>query len=110
MAEAKVGDLLEFIGYQLTREEAIQLLKVSLFLVLVLFAVVNTSQINDNSVEAAASKFWDTDPSNLKKLLIDSVPRWDETAFAAGRYGQDDPIGAVPSMWTFTRTTHDGQG
>jgi hypothetical protein len=33
----------------------------------------------------------------MRKLLNDAVPRWDETAFGAGRYGQDDTGGGIPS-------------
>jgi hypothetical protein len=56
-------------------------------------------QISDNNVEAAVNKFYETEPSNLKNLLLDSVPRWDETAFASGRYGQDDTTGGQRSTW-----------
>jgi hypothetical protein len=48
------------------------------------------AQISDNNVETAVTKFYETDSSNLKGLLSDSVPRWDESAFGSGRYGQDD--------------------
>jgi hypothetical protein len=52
-------------------------------------------------VESAVNKFYETDPSNLKTLLTDSVPRWDETAFASGRYGKDDTASGQRSMWDF---------
>jgi hypothetical protein len=55
------------------------------------------AQICDSNVEQAAMKFWDTEPSNMRKLLNDAVPRWDETVFGAGRYGQDDASGGIPS-------------
>jgi hypothetical protein len=56
-------------------------------------------QISNNNLETAAQKFWETDPSNLKNLLNDSVSRWDETAFGSGRYGQDETSGGMPSTW-----------
>ncbi|KAF2823964.1 hypothetical protein CC86DRAFT_372119 [Ophiobolus disseminans] len=77
----QISLLLDFIGYQLGKDEAIQLLKIS-----------------NNNVETAASKFWDTDASNLKKLLNDSVANWDDTAFASGRYGQDETSGGIPTF------------
>ncbi|KAH7074596.1 hypothetical protein BKA63DRAFT_513308 [Paraphoma chrysanthemicola] len=81
MADDKVSDLLEFIGYQLGRDDAVQLLKIC-----------------ESNVEQAAMKFWDTEPANMQKLLKDAVPRWDETAFAAGRYGKDDTTGGMPTF------------
>jgi hypothetical protein len=54
-------------------------------------------QISDNNLEAAVNKFYETGPANINKLLSDAVPRWDETAFGSGRYGQDDTAGR--STW-----------
>lgn len=59
-------------------------------------------QISSNNVETAIQKFFDTEPSNLKGLLSDSVPVWDQTAFGTARYGQDDPATgpSIPSTWS----------
>ena len=61
------------------------------------------TQISNNSIEAAASKYYDTEPQNLQKLLKDSVPRWDETAFGAGRDGEYEPGNNIPSTWKLWR-------
>ncbi|KAH8733220.1 hypothetical protein GQ44DRAFT_23252 [Phaeosphaeriaceae sp. PMI808] len=76
-SDDKINELLEFIGYQLGKEDALQLLKIS-----------------DHNVETAVMKFFETDPANLKSLLDSSVPRWDNTAFSAGRYGEDNTSSA----------------
>jgi hypothetical protein len=56
-------------------------------------------QISDNNLDAAANKYYETGPDNIHQLLRDAVPRWDETAFGSGRYGQDDTVGAQNSTW-----------
>jgi hypothetical protein len=56
-------------------------------------------QISDNNVEAAVNKFYETDPSNLHKLLKDSVPRWDDTVFGSSSYGQDDTSDRHQGTW-----------
>jgi hypothetical protein len=61
-------------------------------------------QISDNNVEAAVNKYFETEPTNMQRLLTDAVPRWDETAFGSGRYGQDDTGGAQTSMSPPTST------
>ena len=54
-------------------------------------------QISNNNVDTAVQKFWDTDPANLKNLLNDSVPKWDDSAFGSGSYGQDETSSGMPS-------------
>ncbi|KAF2028373.1 hypothetical protein EK21DRAFT_90659 [Setomelanomma holmii] len=81
MADTKVADLLEFIGYALTPDDAVQLLKIC-----------------DNNLEQAAMKYYETDPANMRKLLTDAKPQWDNTAFGAGRYGENDGNGGIPSF------------
>ncbi|KAL5121761.1 hypothetical protein ACEQ8H_000448 [Pleosporales sp. CAS-2024a] len=66
-----VSTLLSFIDDQLSYDEA----------------------ISDNNLEAAVNKFFEAGPANINKLLSDAKPRWDETAFGSGRYGQDDAGG-----------------
>ncbi|KAH5578003.1 hypothetical protein HBI26_135220 [Parastagonospora nodorum] len=66
--DENVDTLLSFIDGQLSRDEALQLLKIS-----------------DNNLEAAVNKFFETGPANINKLLKDAVPRWDETAFGGGQ-------------------------
>lgn len=53
-------------------------------------------QISNNDLGQAASKFFDTDPANLKSLLLNSEAKWDETAFGGAGYGHEDA--ALPSM------------
>jgi hypothetical protein len=110
--EEDVQTLLDFTGYQLGKDEARQLLKVwpGLF---TLSRVLTAAQISNNDLETATQKFFETDPSNLKSLLSDSVPNWDESAFGSGRYGQDDTTGAnIPSTWSrahaHNRTCREG--
>lgn len=70
--------LLEVTFYDLTKEQARQLLG-----------------ITGNNVQAAVDKFYETDSSNLEALLRDSKPTWDETAFGGGRYGENDASGGT---------------
>ena len=57
-------------------------------------------QICDDDVMTAMNKFFETDRANLHKLLRDAVPRWDESAFGAGSYAQEDNGGGHPSTFT----------
>jgi hypothetical protein len=86
--DAAVHMLLEFSGYALDKDDARKLLKIS-----------------NNNVETAAQTFFDTDAAKLKQLLADSTPRWDETAFGSGRYGQDETSAAIPSTWGHGHST-----
>ncbi|CAO2649656.1 Nn.00g070410.m01.CDS01 [Neocucurbitaria sp. VM-36] len=79
--DENVAMLLDIIFYQLDKEQAKQLLG-----------------ITGNNVQAATEKFYDTDIDSLKALLRDSKPKWDETAFGGGRYGEEDTSGAVPTF------------
>lgn len=78
--DGDVDTLLSFINYRLDKDEAKRLLA-----------------IMGNNVETALMKFFDEDIANLKTLLKDSKPNWDDTAFGAGRYGNEDTTGSVPS-------------
>ncbi|KAH3982083.1 hypothetical protein HBI18_219550 [Parastagonospora nodorum] len=66
--DENIDTLLSFIDSQLSRDEALQPLRIS-----------------DNSLEAAVNRFFETGPANINKLLKDAVPRWDETAFGGGQ-------------------------
>ena len=56
------------------------------------------ARITNGDVNNAAEKFFSTDPSDLPALLRSQDPtRWDNTAFAAGRYGEDSNSGGIPS-------------
>ncbi|CBY01009.1 predicted protein [Plenodomus lingam JN3] len=68
-----VGQLLDVICYQLDKEEATKLLAIS-----------------GKNLQAAVQKFYDTDIESLRSLLRDSPATWDESAFGAGRYGDND--------------------
>ncbi|KAH7357474.1 hypothetical protein BKA66DRAFT_473340 [Pyrenochaeta sp. MPI-SDFR-AT-0127] len=76
-----VSQVLDIIFYQLDKDQARQLLA-----------------ITGNNVQAAAGKFFDSDIDVLKRLLQDSTAKWDDTAFGAGRYGNDDTAGTLPTF------------
>jgi hypothetical protein len=99
-ADANVSMLLEFIGSQLSREDATRLLKVRQRAIpFPLDYNLTVCQISNNNVEAAASTFFDKqhDPAALQKFLRDSNGGWDDTVFGSGRYGQEDTSASVPS-------------
>ncbi|KAH7386864.1 hypothetical protein DE146DRAFT_665859 [Phaeosphaeria sp. MPI-PUGE-AT-0046c] len=79
--DENVEIVLGIVDGQLSRDEAVQLLKIC-----------------DNNIEAAVNKFYETDPANLNRLLRDSVPRWDESAFGAGSYAADDHGSGHPTF------------
>jgi hypothetical protein len=59
---------------------------------------LTAAQITNGDVNNAAEKFFTTDPSDLSALLQSQDPtRWDNTAFSAGRYGEEGNSGGIPS-------------
>ncbi|KAF2128325.1 hypothetical protein P153DRAFT_423572 [Dothidotthia symphoricarpi CBS 119687] len=87
--QEKIAQLREVSFWQLDHDEAAQLLKIS-----------------NNDVAQAAEKFYDAgDISNVRKLLSNSVAKWDGTAFGADRYGQQDAGSNGPS---FDNYPHSG--
>lgn len=84
-----VKTLLSFIHYQLDKDQARRLLA-----------------ITGNNVEAAVSKCFDEPIDNIKALVRDSNAKWDDTAFGAGRYGNDDTSGTVPSTLLRLQTSN----
>jgi len=77
--EEHVPLLLEIICFQLDKEEAKRLLAIS-----------------NHDVQTAVQKFYDTDIDTLRNVLRDSQAAWDDSAFAAGRYGDHDA--ALPTF------------
>ncbi|KAF2994593.1 hypothetical protein E8E13_001864 [Curvularia kusanoi] len=81
MADENTTMLLELTGYQLRPEEAQKLLKV----------------FNGN-LEQAAEKFFSSDITAVHKLIDGSTPTWDESAFGASRYADDNTNSNVPTF------------